>query len=319
MVHRAEEAADARRHERARPLHPDVRIAKLTTLHNRYCLSAVQAQQEVLKRQVAIITPSLASRQVRTRSLITAPSRNGVIVPSIPEGDRDPRFCSRCCNPQPAEPGGQGQRERNTKLRRPTLGRVVMENDLVGVTRCRVARLAPLVFATGLMSGCVSVATHSTVLNVGCSPEPALGSPPMPSPERLVTPIAFTFNNIRLYPPSAASSPTVSAKRAWNAVVKTTDRGHGLQQNAKYSLTLAEWNSNDPTIVSSPMSGQRLLVWLVIGRHIWVSTLTGSNHVRTPRCIYESAMWPVNATSGQLYGQMAFPPSAEVLHAGPTR
>jgi len=205
------------------------------------------------------------------------------------------------------------QRERNAKLRRPTLSRVVMEDELVGVTRYWVARFAPLVLAAGLMSGCASVA-DSTVLNVGCNPEPALGTPPMPSPQRLATPLAFSFNNIRLYPPSAALSPKISAERAWNAVVHTRDPAHGLQQNGRYSLVLAEWNSKDPTVVSSPGSGERLLVWLVIGRHIWVSTLTGANHVRSPRCIYESAMWPVNATSGQLYGQMAYPPSAEALH-----
>ena len=207
-------------------------------------------------------------------------------------------------------------RERNTKLRRPTLSRVVREDELVGVTRCRVARLALFVLAAGLMSSCASVTTHSTVLNVGCSPEPALGTPPMPSSKRLGTPLAFSFNNIRLYPPSASLSPKISAKRAWNAVIQTRDPAHGLQQNARYSLILAEWNSKDPTTVSNPRSRERLLVWLVIARHIWVSTLTGSNRVPTPRCIYEAAMWPVNATSGQLYGQMAYPPSAEALHPG---
>jgi hypothetical protein len=185
---------------------------------------------------------------------------------------------------------------------------------LFGISRCRPARLALVVLATGLGSGCASATAQTTVLNVGCSPEPVLGTPSMPSPERLATTLTFTFNHVRLYPPPAGVSPKISADRAWNAVVRTRDRAHGLQSNATYRLILTEWNSKSPTIASSAHSHERLLVWLVIGKHIWVSTLDSSNHIRTPRCIYESVMWPVNATTGQLYGQMAYPPAAEVFH-----
>jgi hypothetical protein len=185
---------------------------------------------------------------------------------------------------------------------------------LLGMIRCWSAKLAFVVLATGLVSGCSSASPQTTVLNVGCSPEPVLGTPSMPSPERLAATLTFTFNHIRLYPPPAGVSPEISADRAWNAVVRTKDPAHGLQLDATYRLILTEWNSKTPTIASSAQSRERLLVWLVIGKHIWVSTLDSSNHIRTPRCIYESAMWPVNATTGLLYGQMAYPPAAEVYH-----
>jgi hypothetical protein len=185
--------------------------------------------------------------------------------------------------------------------------------ELLGIARCR-RKLALVVLAAGLLSGCASATTQTTELDVGCTPEPVLGTPSMPSPERLSTTLTFTFNHIRLYPPPAGVSPRISADRAWNAVVRTKDPAHGLQANATYRLILTEWNSKNPTTVSPAHSRERLLVWLVIGKHIWVSTLGRSNHIRTSRCIYESAMWPVNATTGQLYGQMTYPPAAEVFH-----
>ena len=180
-----------------------------------------------------------------------------------------------------------------------------------GVSRSRRAKLV-LVVATGLLAGCESATSQTSVLNVGCSPEPVLGYPSMPSPERLTTTLFFTFNHIRLYPPPAAISPKISADRAWAAVVGTPT--HGLQINATYRLILAEWNSKSPTYVSSAYSRERLLVWLVIGKHIWVSTRASSNRVRTSRCIYESAMWPVNAITGHLYGEMDYPPAAVTYH-----
>jgi hypothetical protein len=177
----------------------------------------------------------------------------------------------------------------------------------------RAMTLATVVLTSALVSSCASTSGRTSVLNVGCSPEPVLGAPAMPSPQRLASTLAFSFNHIRLYPPPAGVSPKVSAASAWHAVVRTSDPAHGLQLHANYELILAEWNSNNPTVVSAH-PGERLLVWLVIGKHIWVSTLTGANHVSVPRCIYESAMWPVNATTGLVYGQMTYPPAAEVFH-----
>jgi len=178
----------------------------------------------------------------------------------------------------------------------------------------RAATLTLIVLNVGLLStSCTSPASHTSTLNVGCNPPVVLGAPSMPTPERLGTTLAFSFNHIRLYPPPARISPNISAVQAWDAVVRTRDPAHGLQLHATYELVLAEWNSIDPTVPGSNPN-ERLLVWLVIGRHIWVSTLLGGTNVSAPRCIYESAMWPVNATSGLLYGGMTFPPMAEVFH-----
>jgi len=135
----------------------------------------------------------------------------------------------------------------------------------------------------------------------------------MPSPARLARSVSYDFNNIVLSPPSSTVQPRISAAGAWQAVLRLPGIDHRLQLQAMYQLILADWNSTNPS-VPSPRSGPRMLVWLVIARHLWISTLTNSNYVHPPRCIYESAMWPVNATSRLVYGQMAFPPRAETFH-----
>jgi len=129
----------------------------------------------------------------------------------------------------------------------------------------------------------------------------------MPTPERLKTTLAYNFNHVRLYPPPAAVHPIVSATQAWNAP-------KDLQTGATYKLVLAEWNSTDP-VVPGRYSTDRLLVWVVMGRHVEVGEMIGANKVRAGGCIYESAMWPVSAQTGEAFGEVTFPSSgATVLH-----
>ncbi|HVA04396.1 MAG TPA: hypothetical protein VMU64_11710 [Acidimicrobiales bacterium] len=129
----------------------------------------------------------------------------------------------------------------------------------------------------------------------------------MPTPERLKTTLSYNFNHVRLYPPPIAVHPIVSAAQAWSAP-------KDLQIGATYKLVLAEWNSTDPVVPGS-YSTDRLLVWVVMGRHVEVGEMTGANKVRAGRCIYESAMWPVSAHTGEAFGEMTFPSSgATVLH-----
>jgi hypothetical protein len=129
----------------------------------------------------------------------------------------------------------------------------------------------------------------------------------MPTPERLTMTLSYNFNHVRLYPPRAAVHPIISAEQAWNAP-------KDLQARASYKLVLAEWNSTDPVVPGS-YSTDRLLVWIVMGRHVEVGEMTGGNRVRAGGCAYESAMWPVNAQTGEAFGEISFPSSGTtVLH-----
>lgn len=165
------------------------------------------------------------------------------------------------------------------------------------------------VVALGLLgwalSGCTP--TSTTGSTASCRWPPALGRPAMPTPERLKTTVSYSFNHVRLYPPPAAVHPIVSAAQAWNAP-------KDLQTWTTYKLVLAEWNSTDPP-VPGRYSTDRLLVWVVMGRHVEVGELTRANKVRAGGCIYESAMWPVSAQTGEAFGEVTFPSSgATVLH-----
>ncbi len=154
-----------------------------------------------------------------------------------------------------------------------------------------------------LVSGCSS--QHSVATPSTCRWPPAIGRPAMPVPEHLTTTLSFTFNHVRLYPPPPRVRPKVSASQAWSAV-------RNLQKGATNKLVLAEWNSMDPNVPGSSPT-DRLLVWVVMGTHVDVSTMTRSNTAKVPRCIYESAMWPVDATTGVAYGEMTFPSSGPVV------
>jgi len=155
------------------------------------------------------------------------------------------------------------------------------------------------------------------VLIVGCHPEPVLGTPDMPAPVFLATTYSFAFHSIRLTPPPAHIRPRMSADSAWRAVIRTP----GMEANASYRMILAEWSSATSTVAvassgkhDSVPSGENLLVWVVIGKHIWSGTEIAGNDVSSPICMYESEMWVVNASTGQEYGEMPYPPAPEFFH-----
>jgi hypothetical protein len=154
-----------------------------------------------------------------------------------------------------------------------------------------------------LLTGCAN--THPSSSLTTCHWPPILGRPPMPNPQRLTTTLSFGFNHVRLYPPPPRLKPKVSATRAWDAP-------KDLRKEATYKLVLAEWNSNNPvTPGTSPTD--RLLVWVIMGRHVEVGAVVGSNTISAPRCVYESAMWPVDATTGLAFGELTFPSSGPVV------
>jgi hypothetical protein len=164
--------------------------------------------------------------------------------------------------------------------------------------------------AMGTLSGCASQSTQASEVSVGCNALPVLGKPPMPSPQRLATAVVLNFNHIRLFPPPKGITPRISATEAWAAIVHPpgADPAYGLQLGAAYQLILADWTSpNSVPTIAGTRGGERLLMWLVIGKHTSVMT-HGPVGVR---CLYQSAMWPVNATTGSLYGRFTYSPAVQ--------
>jgi hypothetical protein len=115
----------------------------------------------------------------------------------------------------------------------------------------------------------------------------------MPSPTRLQTIQVLPFNGIRLTPPPSGAKPKVSATQAWRVVGR-------LPASGRYRLVLVEWHSKVPLQFDKTpfVSG---LVWAVEGQNVRFPILGGPGGSKR-----ESALWPVNATTGQAYGELGY-------------
>ncbi len=91
----------------------------------------------------------------------------------------------------------------------------------------------------------------------------------------------------------------MSAANAWEAV-------RGVYTGATYQLVLAEANSGEA--LDGPSLSPRL-VWVVMGSHVAVQSLVVSRlRISAASCVYESAMWPIDAQTGVALGELTFPP-----------
>jgi hypothetical protein len=114
---------------------------------------------------------------------------------------------------------------------------------------------------------------------------------------RLNTTLYFEFNGIQLSPPPENAQPAVSASRAWRAADIT-------QTSASYQLLLAQWHSTAPLgdQVEQLFDG---LVWVVIGTNVRIPNRGPKG---SPPWSLQSAMWPVDATTGRSFGFLGYPP-----------
>lgn len=156
------------------------------------------------------------------------------------------------------------------------------------------AVLLVLLTVGSFLAACSGVpSSHgATRPTLACQAPIAPGRPSIPSPTRLTAARSFRFNGLRLSPPPRGATPAVSAARAWKAV-------RDLQTGATYKLVLAESNSGEALDGPSPSP---LLVWVVIGSHVEVKALGSRNRP----CLFESALWPVDASTGVAYGELTY-------------
>ena len=146
-----------------------------------------------------------------------------------------------------------------------------------------------------LVAGCSGTPTASQK----CHWPPVLGTPSMPTPERLTAAIVLNLNGFQFTPAPRRLNPKISALQAWHAVSTTFDKANGLQIGPRYRLALAEWNG--PTVDGMSGSGAEVRpVWVVLGDHVAVHPFGG----RRTSCVSESAAWPVDATIGLNYGEL---------------
>jgi len=113
----------------------------------------------------------------------------------------------------------------------------------------------------------------------------------MPTPQRLTGTIVFDFDGIRLSPPYAQAM--VTPTEAWS---ETVARGA-----SSYRLVLAHWTS---TVPPGPFGPTDALMWVILGSHVAFADLGPGQH---PPIYHETAMWLVDATSGQAFtGEYGF-------------
>jgi hypothetical protein len=135
-------------------------------------------------------------------------------------------------------------------------------------------------------------------LAVAVSTSAAASTARMPAPQRLTSVIALDFDGIRLSPPPKGVRPPVGPSEAWRAAALHI--GHAA---STYRLVLAQWSSNVPMGPSGPTQA---LVWLIFGTHVDEPILGPGKH---PPSAIASAMWPVDATTGQSFtATYEFPP-----------
>ena len=160
-----------------------------------------------------------------------------------------------------------------------------------------VPRLGTTLFVLAAsLAGCGAPSSRpATDPTSACRGSLSPGHVTMPVPVRLVSIQAFGFNGLVLSPPPPGSQPAVPASHAWGAVHRQ------LQSGARYRLVLAEANSDEALGGSSPSP---LLVWAVLGSHVPIPVRGDPER----QCGFEAAMWPVNASTGTVLGELTYPP-----------
>ena len=138
--------------------------------------------------------------------------------------------------------------------------------------------------AVGFLASCSSTPAKS----------PVPSSSSVPSASVLATPMAPEIG-IQLSPPPPGTTPGVTAAQAWHAMEK-------LPAVAKYRLVLADWKSTSALQFGSTLFPGGL-VWVIEGRHVPSQCSGGAAETgmssRPCGSLYESAMWIVNASTGQ--------------------
>ena len=117
------------------------------------------------------------------------------------------------------------------------------------------------------------------------------GTPPMPRATRLTTTIDLGFNGITLSPPPRDIQPRINASEAWSRV-------HLDQVTVTYQMVLAQWHSSVP--LGSNVTNA--LVWVIEGSNV-VTHAFGAK--KAPFCGVGPAWWPVNALTGEWYGELS--------------
>jgi hypothetical protein len=112
---------------------------------------------------------------------------------------------------------------------------------------------------------------------------------------RLNTTLTFQ-NGTRLSPPENAK-PVISASQAWRAA-------HIAQTSASYQLVLAQWHSTVPLSDGIEQLFD-VLVWVVMGTNVQVPNRGPKG---SPPWNIQSAMWPVDATTGKSFGFLGYSP-----------
>jgi hypothetical protein len=121
--------------------------------------------------------------------------------------------------------------------------------------------------------------------------------PRMPNPRRLTKVVILDFNGIRLSPPLTNVGPPVGPSQAWKARLPIADA-------SAYRLVLAQLSSTYPLSPTGP--AKHALVWLIFGAHVPASRIGPPGSVKHLRNVFETAMQPVNAKTGQTYGLYEF-------------
>lgn len=120
--------------------------------------------------------------------------------------------------------------------------------------------------------------------------------PSIPSSSTLAKAASIDTGNIELTPPQAGTKAAVTAAEAWRAIEKWPRAG-------SYRLVLADWRPSTSSLMFGATHFSGGLVWVVEGSHVKIpcSWNTGPpGPVNQPcRVKYESAIWFVNASTGQ--------------------